>query len=93
MFQPELDLMAQEAEKYQNEDEAYKAKFEARNGLVNHRFMSRITLTEDFSRHVVGAGREELETGGRWTRIRWQRKLSSKAIYKGLEGVVKPDHD
>ena len=88
--QPELDLMAQEAEKYQNEDEAYKAKFEARSGLVNNRFMSRITLTEDISRHVVGAGREELETGGRWTIIRWQRKLSSKAIYMGLEGDVNP---
>ena len=83
MSQPDLDLMAQEAEKYQDEEEADKAKFEARNGLVNHRFISRIPLTEDFSRRVVGAGREELETAGRFA-LDWldENQLAEKVEFE-----------
>ena len=52
LSQPELDRMALQAETYR-EDDAYKAKFEAKNGLVNYCFMLWFTLTEHCSRHVV----------------------------------------
>ena len=38
---------------------------QAKNGLVNYCFMLRFTLKEDCSRHVCGAGKEELEKAGR----------------------------
>ena len=96
--QPVLDRMVLEAEKYRDEDEAYKAKFEAKKGLVNYCFMLRFTRTEDCSRHVVGASKEELEKAGRDALDRLdENQLAVKAEFEsqsqGIERSCQPDHD
>merc|ERR1712232_514123 len=47
LSQSEIDRMVQEAEKFRAEDEANKAKIEAKNGLENYCFTMRNTLNEE----------------------------------------------
>ena len=92
LSQPELHRMALQAEKYR-EYEACKAKFEAKNGLVNYCFTLRFIPTEDCSRHVVGVGKEELEKAGRdaLDALDWldENQLAVKAEF----GSCQPNHD
>jgi len=46
LSQSEIDRMVEEAEKYKGEDEANKAKIEAKNGLENYCFQMRNSLDE-----------------------------------------------
>ena len=97
LSQPELHRMALQAEKYR-EDEACKAKFEAKNGLVNYCFTLRFIPTEDCSRHVVGASKEELEKAGRDALDRLdENQLAVKAEFEsqsqGIERSCQPNHD
>ena len=46
MSEAEINRMVQEAERFKNEDEANKAKGEAKNGLENNCFQMRKYLIE-----------------------------------------------
>merc|ERR1719163_1342439 len=46
LSQAEIDRMVQEAEKYKSEDEANKAKIEAKNGLENYCFQMKNSMEE-----------------------------------------------
>ena len=91
--QPDLDLMAQEAEKYQDEEEADKAKFEARNGLVNHRFMSRITLTEDYLMTRRWCWQGGVGDGWALDDNPWAEKVEFESHIYGTGRRCQPDHD
>lgn len=51
----EIDAMVQEAEKYKAEDEAAKARIEARNSLENYCYTLRNTLSEDKVKDKISA--------------------------------------
>ena len=48
----DIERMVQEAEKYKAEDEAHKAKIDARNGLENYAYNLRNTLSDEQVRPV-----------------------------------------
>merc|ERR1711877_10013 len=96
LSQAEIDRMVQEAEKYAAEDEANKAKIEAKNGLENYCFTMRNTLQEEKLQDKFEADdKSKIETAVQET-LDWldKNQLAEKdefeAKQKELEGVVNP---
>jgi len=62
LSQAEIDRMVQEAEKYKAEDEANKAKIDAKNGLENYCFTLRSSIDDEKLKDKIEADdREKLE--------------------------------
>merc|ERR1712037_994436 len=96
LSQSEIDRMVQEAEKYRSEDEANKAKIEAKNGLENYCFTMRNTLQEEKLKDKFEAGdKDNIEKAVQDT-LDWldKNQLAEKdefeAKQKELEAVVNP---
>merc|ERR1711953_792279 len=96
LSQSEIDRMVQEAEKYRAEDEANKAKIEAKNGLENYCFTMRNTLSEEkLKDKFEGDDKDKIEKAVQET-LDWldKNQLAEKdefeAKQKELEGVVNP---
>merc|ERR1712196_394895 len=96
LSQSEIDRMVSEAEKYKAEDDANKAKVEAKNGLENYCFTMRNTLSEEKLQDKFEAGdKEKVEKAVQET-LDWldKNQLAEKdefeAKQKELEGVVNP---
>merc|ERR1711885_53143 len=96
LSQAEIDRMVQEAEKYAAEDEANKAKIEAKNGLENYCFTMRNTLQEEKLQDKFEADdKSKIETAVQET-LDWldKNQLAEKdefeAKQKELEGIVNP---
>merc|ERR1739849_51882 len=86
----------QEAEKYRAEDEAAKAKIEAKNGLENYCFTMRNTLSEEKLKDKFEDGdKEKIEKAVQDT-LDWldKNQLAEKdefeAKQKEVEGIVNP---
>jgi L1 cell adhesion molecule like protein len=96
LSQADIDRMVSEAEKYAAEDEANKAKIEAKNGLENYCFTMRNTLseeklkdkfTEDDKAAIEKAVQETLD----WMdKNQLAEKDEFEAKQKELEAVVNP---
>merc|ERR1712147_586045 len=96
LSQSEIDRMVSEAEKFKAEDEANKAKIEAKNGLENYCFTMRNTLQEEKLQDKFEADdKSKIETAVQET-LDWldKNQLAEKdefeAKQKELEGVVNP---
>merc|ERR1712209_143298 len=96
LSQAEIDRMVQEAEKYAAEDEANKAKIEAKNGLENYCFTMRNTLQEEKLQDKFEADdKSKIEKAVQET-LDWldKNQLAEKDEFEGkqkeLEGVVNP---
>merc|ERR1712241_1611057 len=96
LSQAEIDRMVQEAEKFRSEDEANKAKIEAKNGLENYCFTMRNTLNEEkLKEKFEGGDKEKIEKAVQDT-LDWldKNQLAEKdefeAKQKELEGIVNP---
>merc|ERR1712211_132846 len=92
----EIDRMVQEAEKFRTEDEANKAKIEAKNGLENYCFTMRNTLNEEkLKEKFEGGDKVKIEKAVQDT-LDWldKNQLAEKdefeAKQKELEGIVNP---
>jgi len=88
--------MVNEAEKYKEEDEANKAKIEAKNGLENYCFTMRNTLQEEkLKDKFEGDDKDKIEKAVQEA-LDWldKNQLAEKdefeAKQKELEGVVNP---
>merc|ERR1712232_375169 len=96
LSQAEIDRMVQEAEKYRSEDEAHKAKVEAKNGLENYCFTMRNTLNEEKLKEKFEAGDKEKIEAAVQEALDWldKNQLAEKDEFeskqKELEGVVNP---
>merc|ERR1719211_612021 len=96
LSQAEIDRMVQEAEKYKEEDEANKAKIEAKNGLENYCFTMRNTLQEEKLQDKFEADdKSKIETAVQET-LDWldKNQLAEKDEFEGkqkeLEAIVNP---
>merc|ERR1712182_126868 len=96
LSQSEIDRMVSEAEKFKAEDEANKAKIEAKNGLENYCFTMRNTLQEEkLKDKFEGDDKDKIEKAVQET-LDWldKNQLAEKdefeAKQKELEGVVNP---
>merc|ERR1740127_30959 len=96
LSQSEIDRMVNEAEKYKEEDEANKAKIEAKNGLENYCFTMRNTLQEEkLKDKFEGDDKDNIEKAVQET-LDWldKNQLAEKdefeAKQKELEGIVNP---
>merc|ERR1712019_77082 len=96
LSQAEIDRMVQEAEKYRSEDEAHKAKVEAKNGLENYCFTMRNTLQEEKLKEKFEAGDKEKIESAVQEALDWldKNQLAEKDEFeskqKELEGIVNP---
>merc|ERR1712032_1214421 len=85
-----------EAEKYRSEDEAHKAKVEAKNGLENYCFTMRNTLNEEKLKEKFEAGDKEKIESAVQEALDWldKNQLAEKDEFeskqKELEGIVNP---
>jgi len=96
LSQSEIDRMVNEAEQYKAEDEANKAKIEAKNGLENYCFTMRNTLQEEkLKDKFEGDDKDKIEKAVQEA-LDWldKNQLAEKdefeAKQKELEGVVNP---
>merc|ERR1712167_84854 len=96
LSQAEIDRMVQEAEKFKAEDDANKAKIEAKNGLENYCFSMRNTLQEEkLKDKFEGDDKDNIEKAIQEA-LDWldKNQLAEKdefeAKQKELEGVVNP---
>jgi L1 cell adhesion molecule like protein len=96
LSQAEIDRMVQEAEKFKAEDEANKAKIEAKNGLENYCFSMRNTLQEEkLKDKFEGDDKENIEKAVQEA-LDWldKNQLAEKdefeAKQKELEAIVNP---
>merc|ERR1712037_881719 len=96
LSQAEIDRMVQEAEKFRGEDEANRAKVEAKNGLENYCFTMRNTLNEEKLKEKFEDGDKEKIEAAVQDALDWldKNQLAEKdefeAKQKELEGVVNP---
>jgi len=96
LSQAEIDRMVQEAEKFRGEDEANKAKIEAKNGLENYCFTMRNTLNEEKLKEKFEAGDKEKIEKAVQDCLDWldKNQLAEKDEFEGkqkeLEGIVNP---
>jgi len=96
LSQAEIDRMVQEAEKYKAEDEANKAKIEAKNGLENYCYSLKNTLQEEKLKDKFEAGDKEKIEQAVADALEWLEKnqMAEKdefeAKQKDVEQVVNP---
>jgi len=96
LSQSEIDRMVQEAEKYRAEDEANKAKIEAKNGLENYCFTMRNTLQEEKLKDKFEADDKDKIEKAIQEALDWldKNQLAEKDEFetkqKELEGIVNP---
>merc|ERR1711865_580479 len=96
LSQSEIDRMVSEAEKYASEDEANKAKIEAKNGLENYCFTMRNTLQEEKLKDKFESGDKEKIEAAVQECLDWldKNQLAEKDEFEGkqkeMEGVVNP---
>merc|ERR1712232_60563 len=96
LSQADIDRMVSEAEKYKAEDDAHKAKVEAKNGLENYCFSMRQTLDEEKLKEKFEAGDKEKIEAAVQEALDWldKNQLAEKDEFeskqKELEGVVNP---
>ena len=96
LSQSEIDRMVNEAEKYKAEDEANKAKIEAKNGLENYCFTMRNTLQEEKLKEKFESGDKEKIEAAVTGALDWldKNQLAEKDEFeskqKDLERVVNP---
>merc|ERR1712110_1041428 len=96
LSQAEIDRMVNEAEKYRAEDEANKAKVEAKNGLENYCFTMRNTLQEEKLKDKFEPGDKDKIEAAVKDALDWldKNQLAEKeefeAKQKELEAVVNP---
>merc|ERR1711972_1077993 len=96
LSQAEIDRMVQEAEKLRAEDEANRAKVEAKNGLENYCFTMRNTLNEEKLKEKFEDGDKEKIESAVQDALDWldKNQLAEKdefeAKQKELEGVINP---
>lgn len=96
LSQADIDHMVSEAEKYAAEDEANKAKIEAKNGLENYCYSMRNTLSEEkLKAKLAGDDKEKIEKAVQETldwidRNQMAEKDEFDAKQKELEAVVNP---
>jgi len=96
LSQAEIDRMVEEAESYRAEDEANRAKIEARNGFENYCFTMRNTLQqEDLKEKFEASDKDKVEAAVK-DALDWldKNQLAEReefeAKQKELEGVVNP---
>merc|ERR1712017_29622 len=96
LSQSEIDRMVNEAEKYKAEDEANKAKIEAKNGLENYCFTMRNTLQEEKLKDKFEADDKDKIEKAIQEALDWldKNQLAEKDEFetkqKELEGIVNP---
>jgi len=96
LSQAEIDRMVSEAEKYKAEDEANKAKIEAKNGLENYCFTMRNTLQEEKLKEKFESGDKEKIEAAVTEALDWldKNQLAEKDEFeskqKDLERIVNP---
>jgi len=96
LSQADIDRMVSEAEKYAAEDEANKAKIEAKNGLENYCFTMRNTLSEEKLKDKFSEEDKSTIEKGVQDTLDWMDKnqLAEKdefeAKQKELEQIVNP---
>merc|ERR1711887_32609 len=96
LSQSEIDRMVQEAEKYRAEDDANKAKVEAKNGLENYCFTMRNTLQEEKLKDKFEADDKDKIEKAIQEALDWldKNQLAEKDEFetkqKELEAVVNP---
>merc|ERR1712217_257299 len=96
LSQAEIDRMVQEAEKFRSEDEANRAKVEAKNGLENYCFTMRNTLNEEKLKEKFEDGDKEKIESAVQEALDWldKNQLAEKDEFeskqKELEGIVNP---
>jgi len=96
LSQADIDRMVSEAEKFKAEDDANKAKIEAKNGLENYCFTMRNTLQEEKLQEKFEEGDKDKIEKAVQEALDWldKNQLAEKdefeAKQKELEGVVNP---
>merc|ERR1719238_1966897 len=96
LSQSEIDRMVQEAEKYRAEDDANKAKIEAKNGLENYCFTMRNTLQEEKLKDKFEADDKDKIEKAIQEALDWldKNQLAEKDEFetkqKEIEGIVNP---
>merc|ERR1711943_133297 len=88
LSQSEIDRMVNEAEKYKAEDEANKAKIEAKNGLENYCFTMRNTLQEEKLKDKFEKAIQEALDWLDKNQLAGKDEFETKQ--KELEGIVNP---
>merc|ERR1712100_508011 len=91
LSQAEIDRMVQEAEKFKAEDDANKAKIEAKNGLENYCFSMRNTLQEEkLQDKFEGDDKDKIEKAVQET-LDWldKNQLAEKDEFEGSRKNLK----
>merc|ERR1712190_442039 len=96
LSQADIDRMVEEAEKYKAEDDAHKAKVEAKNGLENYCFNLKNTLEEEKLKDKFEPGDKEQVEAAVKEALEWLEKnqMAEKdefeAKQKEVEGIANP---